>query len=123
MPVDILIPSAMPDVINEKNVDKIEAKIIVEASNIPAKPAIEEILHKRGILVVPDFVANASGVISSYAEYKGYDEKKSFELIEKKIVKNTKLVLREAKKLNVKPRDAALKIAKERIINAIEEKS
>jgi glutamate dehydrogenase (NAD(P)+) len=123
LPVDILIPAAMPDVINEKNVDKIEAKIIVEASNIPAKPAIEEILHKRGILVIPDFVANAGGVISSYAEYKGYDEKKAFELIEKKIVKNTKLVLREAKKLNVKPRDAALKIAKERIINSIEEKS
>jgi glutamate dehydrogenase/leucine dehydrogenase len=123
LPVDILIPAAMPDVINEKNMDKIQAKIIVEASNIPAKPAIEEILHKRGILVVPDFVANAGGVISSYAEYKGYDEKKAFELIEKKIVKNTKLVLREAKKLNVKPRDAALKIAKERIINAIEEKS
>jgi glutamate dehydrogenase/leucine dehydrogenase len=67
LPVDILIPAAMPDVINEKNVEKILAKIIVEASNIPAKPEIEEILHKRGILVVPDFVANAGGVISSYS--------------------------------------------------------
>jgi glutamate dehydrogenase/leucine dehydrogenase len=123
LPVDILIPATMSDVINEKNMDKIQAKIIVEASNIPAKPEIEEILHKRGILVIPDFVANAGGVISSYAEYRGYDEKKAFELIEKKIVKNTKLVLREAKKLNVKPRDAALKIAKERIINAIRGKS
>ena len=121
--VDILIPAAMPDVINEKNVDKIQAKIVVEASNIPAKPEIEEILHKRGILVVPDFVANAGGVISSYAEYRGYDEKKAFELIEKKIVKNTKLVLKRAKKLNVKPRDAALEIAKERVLKAMSKNS
>jgi len=123
LPVDILIPAAMPDVINEKNVDKVQAKIVVEASNIPAKPEIEEILHKRGILVVPDFVANAGGVISSYAEYRGYDEKKAFELIEKKIIKNTKLILRRAKKLNVKPRDVALEIAKERVFKAMNEKS
>ncbi len=117
--VDILIPAAMPDVINEKNVDKIKAKIIVEASNIPAKPEIEEILHNKGILVVPDFVANAGGVISSYAEYRGYDEKKAFSLIEKKIVKNVKLVLKRARKMNVKPRDAALEIAKERVLRKI----
>jgi glutamate dehydrogenase/leucine dehydrogenase len=80
-------------------------------------------LHKRGILVVPDFVANAGGVISSYAEYRGYDEKKAFEVIEKKIVKNTKLILRRAKKLNVKPRDVALEIAKERVLKAMNEKS
>jgi glutamate dehydrogenase/leucine dehydrogenase len=123
LPVDILIPAAMPDVINEKNVDKVQAKIVVEASNIPAKPEIEEILHKRGILVVPDFVANAGGVISSYAEYRGYDEKKAFELIEKKIVKNTKMVLKRAKKLNVKPRDAALEIAKERVLKAMNKNS
>lgn len=119
LPVDILIPAAMPDVINEGNVEKIQAKIVVEASNIPAKPEIEEILHKRGILIVPDFVANAGGVISSYAEYRGYDEKKAFELIEKKIVRNTKMVLNRAKKLNVKPRDAALEIAKERVLRAM----
>jgi glutamate dehydrogenase/leucine dehydrogenase len=115
LPTDILIPAAMADVINENNVHKVQAKIVVEASNIPAKPEIEETLHKKGVLVIPDFVANAGGVISSYAEYKGYDERKVFELIKKKIVKNTKLVIKEANKLNVKPRDAALKIAKERI--------
>jgi len=123
LPVDILIPAAMPDVINERNVEKVQAKIIVEASNIPAKPEIEEVLHRKGILVVPDFVANAGGVISSYAEHRGYDEKKAFELIEKKIVRNTKLVLKEANKLNTKPRDAALRIAKERVLKAMNKKS
>jgi len=61
--VDILIPAALPNVINKDNVNKIKAKIIVEAANIPTTPDIEERLYKKNILVVPDFVANAGGVI------------------------------------------------------------
>lgn len=118
--VNVLIPAALPDVINQENVDKIKAKIIVEAANIPTTPEIEEILHKKGILVVPDFVANSGGVISSYCEYKGYGEEKMFKLVEKKITKNVKKVLRKAKKDEVKPRDAALEIAKERVRKAME---
>ncbi|MEM5797631.1 MAG: Glu/Leu/Phe/Val dehydrogenase [Candidatus Aenigmatarchaeota archaeon] len=115
LPVDILIPAALPDVINKDNVNDVKAKIVVEAANIPTTPEMEEILHKRGILVVPDFVANAGGVISSYAEYRGYNPKKMFELVEKKIKRNVKIVLDRARKENVKPRDAALKIAQERV--------
>lgn len=66
--MDILVPASIPDVINERNVERIQAKIVVEAANIPATYEIEKKLHERGILVVPDFVANAGGVISSYAE-------------------------------------------------------
>ena len=117
--VDILIPGALPDVITKDNVDKIKAKIIVEAANIPTTPEIEEILYKRNILVIPDFVANTGGVISSYAEYKGYDAKKMFGLVERKIKKNTKLVLKESKSKNIKPRDAALLIAQERVRDAV----
>lgn len=113
--VDILIPGALPDVIHAGNVQKVKAKIIVEAANIPMQPAMEEILHKKGILVVPDIVANAGGVISSYAEYKGYNPTKMFSLVEKKIVKNTYLVLEKAMKENIMPRDAALAIAMERV--------
>ena len=115
LPVDVLIPAALPDVINKDNVDDVKAKIVVEASNIPMTPEMEEILHKRGILVVPDFVANAGGVISSYAEYRGYNPKKMFYLVERKIKRNVRIVLQRAKKDNVKPRDAALKIAQERV--------
>ncbi len=122
LPVDILIPAAQPDVINKSNVGKIKAKIVVEAANIPAAPDIEERLHKRGILVVPDIVANAGGVISSYAEYRGYHPKKMLETVEKKIVRNTKLVLENAAKRNIKPRDAAMEIAMERVIKAMEKK-
>jgi glutamate dehydrogenase/leucine dehydrogenase len=116
LPIDILIPAALPDVINEKNVNEIKAKIIVEAANIPCRPEIEKILHERGILVVPDFVANAGGLISSYCEYRGYDENKMFALVERKIKKNTKAVLKKAKSEKISPREAALEIAKERIL-------
>mgnify|MGYP001565260940 CR=1 FL=1 len=115
LPVDILIPAALPDVIGKDNVNSVKAKIVVEAANIPITPEMEEILHKKGVLVVPDFVANAGGVISSYAEYRGYNPKKMFELVENKIKRNVKIVLERAEKENVKPRDAALRIAEERI--------
>ncbi len=122
LPADILIPAAQPDAINKNNVGKIKAKIIVEAANIPAAPDIEGKLHRRGILVVPDIVANAGGVISSYAEYRGHHPKKMLEMVEKKIVKNTRIVLENAKRKNIKPRDAAMEIAMERVRKAMEKR-
>ncbi|HKZ45196.1 MAG TPA: Glu/Leu/Phe/Val dehydrogenase [archaeon] len=119
---DILIPAALADSINMQNYDNIKAKMIVEGANIPTTPEVEELLHKKGILVVPDFVANAGGVISSYAEYRGFDTEKMFKLVEKKVSKNTKLVLARAKKEKIKPRDAGMEIAKERIRKAMESK-
>ncbi len=120
--VDVLIPSAIPDVINSGNVNKIKARMVVEAANIPATPEIEKQLHARGILVVPDFVANAGGVISSYSEYKGKNPDDMFRLVEKKIKANTNKVLKRAKKENVHPRDAAMSIAVERVKAAMEKK-
>lgn len=116
IPVDVLIPASVTDVINEGNKDRIEAKIIVEAANIPMRENIEEELFKKGILILPDFVVNAGGVISSYSEYRGYRLKKMFELVEKKIKRTTKLVLKESLKRNVNPRKIAIKIAKEKIL-------
>lgn len=116
LPVDIFIPASVTDVIHEQNKDRIKAKIIVQAANIPMKESIERELGEKGILIVPDFVANAGGVISSYAEYKGYNPKKMFELIERKIKKNVKLVLQESIQKNQNPRSIALEIAKRRIL-------
>lgn len=112
---DILITAAIPDLINDNNKDSIKAKIIVEGSNIPTTPEIEDYLHTKGILVVPDFVANAGGVISSYVEYKGGSPEDMFRIVEKKIVKNTTAVLKTSKRLGIKPRDAAIRVALERI--------
>jgi len=117
--VDVLIPAALPDVINESNYKNVKAKIIVEGGNIVMSENIESKLYERGVLVVPDFVANSGGVISSWVEYIGKDDKYMFKVVEEKITKNVKLVLEKSKKEKIKPRDAALKIAQDRIRKAM----
>ncbi len=113
---DILVTAAIPDLVKMADVPKIKAKLIVEGSNIAMSVDCEKALAKKGVLVVPDFVANAGGVISSYVEYIGGTESKMFKLVEEKITKNTQLVLERAKKDKVIPRVAAEKIAKERVL-------
>lgn len=122
LPVDVLIPAAVPDVITKKNVNKVKSKIIVQGSNIPIPHDIEKVLHEKDILVVPDFVANAGGVISSYVEYIGGTPEQMFKLVEEKEKKNTKLVLDKAKKEKLNPRDAAMEIAQERVKKAMEKR-
>jgi len=115
LPVDILIPASVTDVINETNKDRINVGMIVEGGNIPMRESIEEEFFQRGIVIVPDFVANAGGVISSYAEYKGYHLKKMFELVERKINKTAKTVLEESIRENKNPRKVALEFARRKI--------
>lgn len=121
-PADILIPASVTDVIHEGNKDRINAKIIIEAANIPMRENIETELFKRGILIVPDFVANSGGVISSYSEYKGHYLKKMFQLVEEKITKATKQVLVKSLKQKRNPREIAIEIAKERILSKLKKK-
>ncbi|MCD6522642.1 MAG: Glu/Leu/Phe/Val dehydrogenase [Candidatus Diapherotrites archaeon] len=113
---DILVTAAIPDLVKMKDVKRMKFKLIVEGSNIPMKPEVEYALAKRGVLVVPDFVANAGGVISSYVEYKGGKEKEVFPLISKIIRKNTRRVVTEALKKGEAPRRIAMRIARDRIL-------
>ena len=84
LPVDVLIPGALPDVITRQNMNSVQAKIIVEAANIPIPFDVEEELSKR-ILIVPDFVANAGGVISSWVEYIGKDKKYMYKVAKERV--------------------------------------
>lgn len=121
LPLDVLIPAALPDVINKKNMNKVKAKIIIEAANIPIPLDVEEKLSKR-ILIVPDFVANAGGVISSYAEYIGKNTKYMEKLVKSKLIKNTNHVLQTAWKKNISPRKAGEHIALKRIKDAMKKR-
>jgi len=117
---DVLIPGARPNVIRADNMGAIKAKVLVEAANIPMTPDIELALVKRGIVVVPDFVANAGGVISSYVEFIGGTEQQMFAMVKEKITTNTRLVFERAKGGDL--RSAALEIAKERVSAAMNKK-
>ena len=66
---DVLAPCALEQVITEENAAQVKAKIVVEGANGPVTPAADEILEDRGILVLPDILANAGGVVVSYFEW------------------------------------------------------
>lgn len=115
LPVDILIPASVTDVINENNKNKIKAKIIVEGANIPMKENIEDELFRKGIIIVPDFVANAGGVISSYAEYRGCGSKQMFEMVEKKLRCCARAIMKKSLAEKRNPREVAMEIALKRV--------
>lgn len=120
LPVDILIPGARPNVITDDNKNKVKAKLIIEAANIPIPTSVEDWFHGKGVLVVPDFVVNAGGVISSYVEYIGGNEEEMFKTVRKKVRNNTELVLKRTKEENETPRESALAIAKKRVKKSME---
>lgn len=117
---DIWIPAARPDVIHEKNVDRLKTKLVIQGANIPFSHAAETILHERGVLCIPDFIANAGGVICAATEYKGLGESEAFQAIEEKIRRNTQEVLEDAKNRRIPPRQAAVEMATRRVKSAME---
>jgi glutamate dehydrogenase/leucine dehydrogenase len=112
---DVLIPAAIPNLILSGDVDDVKARLIVEGSNIPMANEVEELLHKKGVLVIPDLVANSGGVISSYVEYTGGTAENMFKMVEKKVTQNTKLVLKDSSIDHYYPREVAMNIAKKRV--------
>jgi glutamate dehydrogenase (NAD(P)+) len=116
---DIWIPAARPDIINKDNVDRLDCKLVLQGANVPATPEAEEILHQRGILSVPDFIANSGGVICGSVEYHGGIQSAALSAIEEKVHANTHKVLQDAAEKKITPRAAAMGIAKSNLRKAM----
>lgn len=121
--VDVLIPATVTDVITEKHTNLIRAKLIVEGANIPMRESIENILFAREIHIVPDCIANAGGVISSYAEYKGMSAEKMFSLIEEKISNAMEIVFKMSLEEKRNPRVIANECAQKKVLQAMRMKN
>ncbi|MBL8385264.1 MAG: Glu/Leu/Phe/Val dehydrogenase [Burkholderiales bacterium] len=116
---DIWIPAARPDVIHEGNVARLRTRMVAQGANIPCTAGAEAILQQRGILVLPDFIANAGGVICAAMEYAGATAAAAMQAIEEKIRANTAAVLADAAARGVAPRAAAVDLAAARVRRAM----
>ncbi len=118
---DVLIPAALEGVITEENADRILANMIVEGANGPTTPKADELLNKRGTIIVPDILANSGGVLVSYFEWvqgrMGYywDEEEVKTKMEQKLRRATREVFETSKKFNVDLRTGAYILALKRI--------
>lgn len=122
MDVDILVPGARPDVITIKNVRDVRARMVVEAANIPVTVEAEEYLADKGVVVVPDFIANGGGVTAAAVEAERGSIEQAFQAIRSKVPENVKAVLDIAYTENIYPREAAEKLARQRVISAMKDK-
>lgn len=122
--VDILIPAAIENVITEKNAKDVRAKLIVEGANGPITPEADEILNEKGILIVPDFLANSGGVTVSYFEWVQGLQYYFWELEDVRNALHRKMkdafwsTIRTMEKYNTDMRSAAYIIAIERVATA-----
>ena len=127
VPCDFMVPAALGGVITkEDNVERLRCKMVVEAANGPTTPIADKVLHDRGIPVLPDFLANAGGVVVSYFEWTQNLQQLRWELeqvntaLERKMVAAYRDVYRLATEKGVPLRTAAYAIALKRVAYAEE---
>lgn len=120
----VLIPAAIAGVINPSNVDTVRAEIIVEGANGPVTPRADDALHERGVLVVPDIVANAGGVTVSYFEWVQniqrfrWGRQRVMGELESTLTSAYRLMAKRAKELDVSYRLGAFVVGIERVRDA-----
>jgi glutamate dehydrogenase/leucine dehydrogenase len=125
MDVDVLSPSALENTILPDIAKGIKAKVIAECANGPTTPEADKILHKNGVFVIPDILANSGGVIVSYLEWVQNLERISWTeaevngMLEKKITGAFYDVHAAAQKYNVDMRTAAMIVAVARVADAV----
>ena len=116
---DIWIPAARPDVLTAGNAPALKARLVLQGANIPATEEAERILHERGVLNVPDFIANAGGVICAAVEYHGGSESQAMQTIADKIERNVREVIDRSRAGSISLRAAALDLARLRVEEAM----
>ena len=122
LPVDILVPAALEDVINENNMQNIKAKIIIEMANGPITPKAYHYLTEKGVVIVPDILANSGGVAGSFIEWeqnlknKNYKKNDVLQRLEKMMINAFKNVWDESKKNKTDLKEASYLVALKRIL-------
>lgn len=116
---DIWIPAARPDVIRADNAERLRTRLVLQGANIPFSVEAERMLHRSGVIVIPDFIANAGGVICAAMEYRGATFKAAFDAIAERVAANTLQTLERAKVAGTTPREAAFQMANERVRSAM----
>ncbi|MGQ9572515.1 MAG: Glu/Leu/Phe/Val family dehydrogenase [Dehalococcoidia bacterium] len=125
LPVDILIPAALGGQITARNAAQIGAKIIVEGANGPTSPEADVILEDKGVLVIPDIVANAGGVIVSYFEWVQdiqsffWEEEEVNERLRRVIIRTFREVAHTAQREGCSLRQSALLLGVSRVVEAM----
>jgi glutamate dehydrogenase (NAD(P)+) len=119
VPCEIWIPAARPDTLTADNVSGLQARLVIQGANIPATEAAERWMHAHRILSVPDFIANAGGVICAAIEYHGGTQAQAFAAIEERIRANTRETLEHARANGLLPREAATRMARARVEEAM----
>ena len=125
LPVDVLVPAALENVINESNMSKIQAKVIVEMANGPITNEANEYLAHKGTIIIPDVLANAGGVVVSYLEW--VQSKQGYWWTEEKVNKELEILMKAAfstiwtcaQEKEITLKDAAFYVAIQRIVAAI----
>lgn len=126
--VDVLIPAALENQINDKNASKIKAKFIAEGANGPTTPEADRILESKGVVVIPDVLANAGGVVCSYFEWVQdiqayfWDVDQINQSLDKIMVKSFDEVWAVSKERKVDMRIAAYMNAVTRVANALKQR-
>jgi glutamate dehydrogenase (NAD(P)+) len=93
IPCNIWTPAARPDVIHEGNVNRLHTRLMAQGANIPCTAKAEEMLAANGVLVIPDFIATAGGVICAAMEWQHATRASAFAAIDEKVRANTRAVM------------------------------